>query len=364
MINITVFKTKIELDSFLTDSDLSLIANHSIHVSKSWLSCWCKYFLGVHDLLFFCIHRYGNNIIAVYPLYLKKIALGFELRFIGSGESEISEVSSEFQDFIINSQYLDESLRIFTNQVKKLKNCCKVSFEHVLPDSNCLHWLKSVKKTFWFLQYNSHSYRFTVKIQNNTHEQINALVQTTLRRQARRFVERNDVRISYCQNTKEIQHFMSLLADIHTSQWKSRGKLGAFITSQFNDFHNELAQILLKEKRLLLFKIVCQDFCVAVFYGFYYQETLYYYQSGISEKSPLLNTGVAMHIIAMDHARNHNVKFYDLMAGKLQSYKSHYTKPCTEVLSVSYTSYKLFFIQSIKKATNLVAKTLNSIIKD
>lgn len=363
MINVSVIKTKKELDSFLSGMDWSSIAYHPVHVSKSWLTSWCKYFSNVIDSFFFCIHTYNNNVIAVYPLYLKRVTLGLELRFIGSGESEIAEVCSEFQDFIIHDNFIDESLRRFTEQINQLSGCTKIAFEHIQAHSQCYRWLKTLNRTFWVLQSRSYASRFTVSIQNNVHEQIKALTQSTLRRQARRVIEREDIKVIYCENSSQIQDFMTLLADIHTSQWTSRGQTGAFVTDEFKSFHHEFSTTLLKEHRLLLFKMVSQNFCIAVFYGFYHLDTLYYYQSGISNLSPLSNTGIAMHLAAMNHARERNISCYDLMAGKPNSYKSHYTKPTSEVLSVEYVNIALLLAQSITRTANLLLKIMKKTLK-
>ncbi|MDP5031307.1 GNAT family N-acetyltransferase [Paraglaciecola sp.] len=321
----------------------------SFCVSYLWLDNWITKNINRLDHLYLSLHSKDDVPIAFYPLYLKKIYFGYELRFIGTGEAETSEVSSEFQDFIINPLYISESLELFTQQVKQLNRCVKISFEHVLPDSLCMQWLKSYKKFGWQLQEQLIGKRYRLDVLTSEQQQISQFPQTTLRRQARRFTDREDVQIVYCDEDSKIMDFFDNLIELHTLQWQKRGKPGAFSTQVFRQFHLDLSAALLKENQLLLFELLVQEKCIAVFYGFYHHDTLYYYQSGISENSPLINTGVAMHLIAMRHAREKQIKFYDLMAGKVNSYKAQYINSDTEVYSISYTTKWILVLSLFNK---------------
>lgn len=320
----------------------------SVCVSYLWLDTWIAQNINRLDHLYLSLHFKDDVPVAFYPLYLKKIYFGYELRFIGTGEAETSEVSSEFQDFIINPLYILESFELFTQQIKQLNRCVKISFEHVLPDSLCMQWLKIYKKSGWQLQEQLIGKRFKLDVLSNEQQQISQFPHTTLRRQARRFTERDDIHIEYCDEYSKINDYFYNLIELHTLQWHKRGKSGAFTTEVFRQFHLDFAAAMLKNEHLLLFKLLFQKECIAVFYGFYDQDTLYYYQSGISDNSPLLNTGVAMHLIAMRHAREKQIKYYDLMAGKVNSYKGQYINTKIQVYSISYTANWLIAIKLFK----------------
>ncbi|MCC5451119.1 GNAT family N-acetyltransferase [Rheinheimera sp. UJ51] len=332
---------------------LKPLTDISFCVSYLWLDTWITKNINNLDLLYLSLHSKDNVPVAFYPLYLKKVHFGYELRFIGTGETEKAEVASEFQDFIINPLYISESLKLFTEQVEQLNRCVKISFEHVLPDSLCMQWLKSYKKFGWQLQEQLIGKRFRLDVLTSEQQQISQFPHTTLRRQARRFTEREDVQIAYCDEDFKIMDYFNELIELHTLQWQKRGKPGAFTTQVFRQFHLDLASALLNKNQLLLFKLIIQEECIAVFYGFYHQDTLYYYQSGINENSPLLNTGVAMHLIAMRHAREKQIKFYDLMAGKANSYKAQYVNTDTKVYSISYVAY---WFSAIKPLRNLMLR--------
>ncbi|MDP4536360.1 GNAT family N-acetyltransferase [Alkalimonas collagenimarina] len=330
---------------FFTNAELST----ALCTTAEWLTHWLTHYLTPQDRLFICCHRLGSKFIAIYPLYLKKITLGYELRFIGTGEPEDSEVCSEFQDFIIHPYYLNESLTLFTEQVQQLATCYRICFDNILSDSHCFHWLKGYTKTGWRSQHQLVGQRFVMPVAISETDQIKQLVQSGLRRHARRFTERHDIDVIYCNEQNQLEEFFSDLIQLHNSHWQSRGKAGAFSSQKFCNFHKKLASSMLQQKNLLLFKLVCQSQTIAVFYGFYHNLTLYYYQSGISSLSPLPNTGIAIHLIALQNAREKQVGHYDLMKGRSSSYKQQYVAATTPVYSINHSVFWLSAFQTFHK---------------
>ncbi|MEE2000423.1 GNAT family N-acetyltransferase [Alkalimonas sp. MEB108] len=324
----------------------------------SWVKNWTDHYLQEHDKLFICIHKAQKKTVAYYSLYLKKVSFGYELRFIGSGEPEHTEVSSEFQDFVIQPEYLQQSLALFTEQVKQLSNCYRISFDKTLITSYCYQWLKTSQNGGWRVNVINAGNRYLLALANSEEVQIRQLVQSGLRRHARRFIDNENVITQYCNQQELLVDFFSDLIHLHSKHWQKRSKPGAFSSQQFRDFHYNFAKTMLRDNKLLLFKLVHQKKTIAVYYGFYHQATLYYYQSGISEASPLSNTGIAMHLVAMRHAREHGATYYDLMAGSLNSYKANYVHPGQSVLSISSTHPILFAALFVKRLFRKAFKML------
>lgn len=326
--------------------------------SEAWLSNWFNHFFLAQDKLFVCYHLVGKKFIALYPLYLKKITIGYELRFMGTGEHENSEIASEFQDFVIDPNYLQQSLILFNQQIKQLESCYRISFELVLPDSICLRWLQTYKKVNWIRRQPCVGKHYIMPIVAQEKQQIERLCGATLRRYARRFTERTDFTVEYCTQEALIPSFFEQLIKLHNAHWQKRGKQGAFVSEQFRQFHLCLAKDLLAENQLLLYRIKQQDEIIAVFYGFYYGKTLYYYQSGISATSSLPNTGIALHLTSIRHARSKKAAYYDLMKGSLNSYKNDYISDGAEIYSPSYSHPLLWAWQLLKKMFHKILNPL------
>ncbi|MDP5132077.1 MAG: GNAT family N-acetyltransferase [Paraglaciecola sp.] len=344
MLNVEISAVTIDSKSkldFLYDNnhiEKSFI-DFGLFCSSKWNKVWSTLHLSPRDFISVQLHFSQSKLIAVYPLYLKKISFGYELRFLGSGEPEHTEVCSEFQDFIIAPEFIDESLVLFTKHVKQLKQCYRISFDKILPDSICYKWLKHYQTLGWYYHEHFIGKRFILSIVNNEQAQVTQLEQATLRRQARRFIERTDITVEQCTSEKELPNFFEVLIKLHNLYWQKKGKLGAFSSEQFRQFHRRFASMMLEQQKLLMFKLRYKDDVIAVFYGFYHKGVVYYYQSGISLNSPLLNTGVAMHLTAMRYARACGYQYYDLMTGQDSSYKQQYVKAATPVYTVKLSIF-------------------------
>lgn len=323
----------------LTFDTLDLRINTPLSVAlctnRDWLIHWLTHYPAHQDKIWVCCHYHAEQLIAVYPLYLKKVTFGYELRFIGTGEPEHAEVCSEFQDFMVDPAYLQQSLALFTEQVKQLKHCRSICFENVLPESVCYQWLRSYKAFGWRYRQQVVGKRYLIAVADDDLSQISQLTQATLRRHARRFVERSDITVYYCEKKQDIPVFFESLINLHNAHWQQRGKTGAFSSKLFYQFHQQFAASMLAQNKLLMFKLKLNDRVIAVFYGFIHQDTLYYYQSGITTASPLPNIGIGMHLIAMRAARALKCKHYDLMKGSAESYKQQYVNGTTAIYSCS-----------------------------
>lgn len=289
-----------------------------------------------------------DRLIAFFPLYLKHTAYGFELRFLGTGEPESAEVCSEFQDFVIHPDYLEASLHLLSQQVRHLKRCYRISFENIHQDAICAVWLKTHQPSYWYHTERHQGGHYAFPVEQDETAQIKQLPQSTLRRYARRFLKQDHISVQYCETVEDIERFFDVLIGLHTEQWHQRHKPGAFTSKDFRKFHVDLSRRLLKKNKLLLFTLAHHSKAIAAFYGFYHEDTLYYYQSGISQDSPLPNTGIAIHLVALRKARQHQCRDYDLMKGSFHSYKQGYTMPVQTVVSVSYTQpliATIFFIR-------------------
>lgn len=329
----------------------------------SWVKNWATRYLADHDKLFICIHKAQQETVAYYSLYLKKITLGYELRFLGTGEPEDAEVCSEFQDFVVHPDYLQESLQLFSDQVRLIKRCYRISFDNILPDAICGQWLQTFKLACWPAAKYYTGKRYVLSLAQDEELQIKALPQSTLRRHARRFLQQTALSIHQCETIQDIPEYFEALVQLHNAQWQKRNKKGAFSSSAFRKFHHEFACDMLQKQKLVLFKLVQESVVIAVFYGFYHDSTLYYYQSGISANSPLPNTGIAIHLIAMRIARAHDCKFYDLMKGGDDSYKKSYVAPIQPVVSQSRTQPILAAGFALKELTIKSTQKIRSKIK-
>ncbi|PCH96607.1 MAG: hypothetical protein COB83_05280 [Gammaproteobacteria bacterium] len=319
--------------------------NPSMCTSWLWLTTWSENYLCNQDKLF--IHFFYNNkqLVGITPLYLKKITYGYELRFIATGEKEEEEVCSEFQDFIINDEYKNEIFNLLNQQIKNHKKIYSIALNNILDSSFAQQWWHNFNSLF-FLKYKTNiTKQFILPIKQTQEKQVLSFKSKNIRRHANKFYSANITCTTQLRDKQDFEAFYQALINLHNKAWNSKGINGCFENNKFVTFHRVFMQKLLEKNQLILFKLNNENECVAIFYGVIDGNTLHYYQSGININCKLSSVGVAMHVEAISIAREHKLKFYDLMQGSISSYKSRYVLGKEEVASSFITHPLALFFQ-------------------
>lgn len=302
-------------------------------LSWHWLYQWCENFLKEKDTLFIQVFYHQGKLVAIIPTYLKKLPVGYELRFIGTGEAERAEVCSEFQDFIITKHYAKQIRAQFLDMVLESDQIKSIEFNNVLADFESVKFLRTLKSSPWRLNKASVGQRFIGNIYDNQTQQLSQISGRSNRRKLRKVIDSNAFVVHQVKHLNEFDIMFQQLVELHQSAWQQRGKIGAFTQPEFINFHINYAKNLLKNNQLLMFSLSLDDEVVAVFYGIIDAKCLSYYQSGIQVNHGFDGLGVAMHFKAMDYARERGLLSYDLMRGAKNSYKKQITPATSEIYS-------------------------------
>ncbi len=316
--------------------------------SWPWVITWCQLYLQPKDQLSIQLYFDAEQLVAIFPFYIKNNVLKKELRFIATGEAEAIEVCSEFQDIMVLPKYETSALIKLTDFVLKNKAINYLCFDNYLPDSNISLWLSRLNSHQWQKNTVLMGKRYLVDVYANTTEQIANIRSKSIRRHARRSIECVDFSVELVADIKGFNLTFKELIGLHNDAWAFKGKPGVFTQKQFVTFHNTYAESLLNRGKLVLFSLQYKKKTVAVFYGFIEQNILYYYQSGIDKGCTLPFVGVAMHLAALEIARNYNLSHYDLMKGSEYSYKNKYQYGSTEVLSTVVRKFPFSLLFNMK----------------
>jgi CelD/BcsL family acetyltransferase involved in cellulose biosynthesis len=325
-------------------------------LSFIWLNLWCKHYLLPQDKLIIHCYYDEDKLVGIFPVYLKKISMGYQLRFIATGEVKQAEICSEFQDFMLVNTFQQELLSLFSQAINTIPNIISCTFNNVLTDSIVESWLDTFSSV-WRVKKKSIGIRYVVLVEKDQSAQLGALKSKTTKKQAKQYLDNNDCVCEYLTDKQSLDDMFTELVNLHNDSWKMRDQHGAFENKKFRDFHYQFATEALQNNKLVMFKILCKDRTLAIFYGVIDGDILYYYQSGILRQSVLPAAGVAMHIEALAFAQNNKLEKYDLMKGKSDSYKQRIVKNGQSVLNLvafkkqySWLSYywklKLIFSQS------------------
>lgn len=330
-------RTLEELKLIRSDVD-SLIAHQvqpACFLCSAWLIEWCQNYLQQTDSIW-CIAFYDvDKLVGIAPFYLKSHGklMGKELCFIGQGEPEESEVASEYPDVVVLKEYRPSCLSLLSNLLASQQDIKRLTLNRVLPSSSLFEWLKGLPDS-WHLEQQRGGYRFVISIECSLESQLTKIKQSTLRRQFRNWNKRlPDVQIIHHRSKSDIEGAITQLSQLHNGVWQARGHQGVFSHPVFLQFHQNMIQHLQEDKRLCLFSVKLDSTVVAIFYGWTFNGTLFYYQSGIARMSK--GAGALMHLCAMNYARDAGLQYYDLMQGQLGSYKNNFSEPQESMFNLS-----------------------------
>mgnify|MGYP000530696452 CR=1 FL=1 len=323
--------------------------------SWHWINTWLDIFYRPKDQLRLYMWHCEEKPIGIIPCYLKKTFSGNELRFIATGEPTRSEVCSEFQDFILDEEYSDNILAQFSREILADKHISAIIFDNILTSSKAYHWFNNVNFSGRRKVINNLGKRYLLPLQADIKEQISQLKSSNIKRHAKKFLKNKNCKVSLIENTEELNTFYQELIKEHNQSWYKRGKTGAFEDELFILFHRKFSVKLLNDSRLIAFKLECENEFCALFYGIVDGDTLYYYQSAVNHESKLSSAGVAMHIVAINLAREKGLSSYDLMKGSDDSYKVRYVRGGSAVFTVAALSARYRFFSAL---SHLYKKTV------
>jgi len=296
------------------------LGNRNLCLSWLWCKNWCDTFLQPQDKL--AIHCYfkQGKLVAIFPVYQKKITLGYQLRFVATGEDQQEEICSEFQDFLILPDLKNELLIQFSTAINIMPRIISLAFDNVLPNSIVDHWFNNYSQ-YWYAKKILLGQRYVFTVPLTPPLSTDIFKSKTTQRQARKYLSLANCYCEHLSSNQSIDAMYTDLVKLHNKSWHMRGKRGVFDNERFRQFHYKFAQQAHHDNKLVMFKIVHNKQTFAVFYGMLDGNVLHYYQSGILREDNLLVAGTAMHFEALRYAQQHNIVYYDLMKGKFDSYK-------------------------------------------
>lgn len=314
-----------------------------------WCNTWIEVFFQEKDKLYIHIWIYQNEIIGIIPTYLKNTYAGYELRFIATGEAEKSEICSEFQDFLLHSKYEERILAQFTNKILNNKSISAIIFDNILVKSTVYKWIEKIHIKYWTKKITSSGKRYLIPVQHDQATQHSSFKSKSTKRHVKKFLVDQSWKVNKVDDLTALNIFYQRLIKSHNKNWSLRNKIGAFEDINFVKFHRSFSKKLLKNKQLVAFELTCQTEISALFYGVIDGNTLYYYQSAINHESQLSSAGVAMHVIALNIARDNKLVFYDLMKGSNTSYKKRYIQSDIGVVNFSAITLRYNLVTNFTK---------------
>lgn len=143
-----------------------------------------------------------------------------------------------------------------------------------------------------------------------------------IRRSLREYERDGGLTVCEAANLTEALRMYAGLIELHQSEWKKRGKSGAFANVYFKQFHERLIRERFESGEIQLLQINAGATPLGFLYCFRYQGNVLFYQSGFSYGAGnAQRPGLVSHYLAILHNASRGINSYDFLAGEAQ-YKS------------------------------------------
>ena len=289
--------------------------------SFAWIESWIRcYWLDTYSLRI-TIVSYGNEAVALVPIY-------FNSRFgkwmlLATGEPEQEEIASEYTDILLSDSCLERD-SVLEKILEILKPLSKegLLFRNCLDSSRIFQLASQLGRT---------AFRKTGSVfQLDLNRPFNEILSTysrNHRKKTREILNRFNAnsRLDFQPPSSDgyLLHWKAL-RKLHSDDWGSRGKPGAFAMDRFNEFHNYL-RINHPEVTPLFATLTIDTHPIAI--NFYYQfgNFVHFYQSGINKTMyGNLSPGILLHTLCIRHFSETPIQ-YDFMKGPLrETYKEKF----------------------------------------
>ena len=136
----------------------------------------------------------------------------------------------------------------------------------------------------------------SVKIFTN---RLSRNMRKNLRKRLRKLEREYRVEVKTQRDFDSVKEAMEVFFELHQKRWKAKGKLGAFVSEAFRNFHLELAGILDEKGWLGLHFLTANDKPVGAVYSFDYSGKKYGYLTGFDPEFERYGVGnlLKMHVV-------------------------------------------------------------------
>lgn len=325
--------------------------NPAIFHTWEWMYHWWCAFGGGLTLQILCV-RDGKGVLrGLFPLYERDpepgvVGMGRQLAYLGTGEPEAEEVATEYADILADKGMEVEVVHALWRYVGNTP-WDQLRLPRVLCTSCIARYLIPLisDTTGNNVTVNPSGACYFVPLPSNWDEYLESLGKKRRKRvqnYRRRLTREGNFSYRTVVEPRDVDAALDTLARLHGVRWASRGKAGAFTGSRFRAFHRSVAKefLALGWLDLRVWQFGGKD--VAAFYGFRWENTLSYYQSGFDTTATgNVSLGMMSVMDTMEWAIHEGFQCFDFMGAREHSYKEDYE--CQTVPMIDVTIYNLTF---------------------
>ncbi len=316
----------------------NLLVERSVSGSFSslweWLTAWLEYYDDIVDSLLVILVYDDTELIGAAPFFVHQtkgpLGRNTQIRFIGTGEQENIEVASEYLDLLAIPGTEQTVCEIVRDALLKIPiSWDQLIVENILEDSIFMRIFTPTMRQLGYREQSMETgQRFSVALPQTWEHYLSSLrrsVKDKILYSRRKITKRGQLSIETVTQEQDRCRTIETLRRLHSEQWSRKRLAGAFASTEFNSFHNEVTKHLADKGLLRLRKCYLDDELIGILYNILFKQKEHYYQSGFDmTRFAKFRPGLIAHSFAIQDCILAGLKQYDFMKGIRPSYKQEY----------------------------------------
>jgi CelD/BcsL family acetyltransferase involved in cellulose biosynthesis len=283
----------------------------NIFATWEWADAWWRHFGGANRLRVVVCRDAAGAVRFVVPLYLAALGPLRLLRFVGHGPAdELGPICA-----VGDRHRAAAALQLALSAVQERWD---VFLGERLPASTSWEAVSGARRL-------KREATPVVRLDGRTWDGWLATRSANARQQVRRFerklARQHELRLRLCAGDAELPRDLDVLFALHDARWGDEAS-GAF-TEPRRRFHREWAAVALARGWLRLWTLDLDGRPAAVFYGFRFGESDYYYQAGRDPAHGPSSVGFVLLLHTIRDAATAGMSAYRLLRGD-ESYKDRF----------------------------------------
>jgi CelD/BcsL family acetyltransferase involved in cellulose biosynthesis len=305
------------------DELLHASARDNFFLTWDWLHTWYRHLGGDRRLHIVTVRDEQARLVALAPLALRprrwlRLMPFRTLEFLGRGN-----VGTDYLSVLARKDCEDAALRVLADRLTR--DCLALEFSHVdrediqMRDTAAAlrtrgwHGHESTIETCPYIGLEGHTWDTYLAALGRTHR-------TNFKRKLKKLQSLYNLRIDEATTEAGRRAALDILVNLHLKRRREVGGSDALHTRELLAFHEELTATALRSGLLRLHVMWLDDAPVAAMYGFEYNKSFFFYQSGFDSAYATHSVGLVMTGLAIRSALERGVREFDFLHGN-EAYK-------------------------------------------
>jgi len=327
---------------------------------------WWKHFHTSEMELVLLFVQKQSEVVGIFPLVKIPTKNREILHFMGTGEDEAEEITSEYIDIISKPGYEKNVCRIVVNYLTNdYTDWDELNLSRYNQDSNIVkHFIDEANfkeaKCLETLSGYRHFINLNKDYQYYTEQQTRSFRKKLVKNKSK-LLGKGKVDFKLIAKEDKALHILNHLKELHLKRSEYLGRKSAFESDIFIAFHLEYMQLMAKKQQLHLGVLYLEEKIISVEYNFKIGKSSYAYQGSFENDYKKLSIGFLSINFMIENAILNKLNIFDFMMNDENSYANFYGCSKSPIYSCrifnrSLPNYCIYNILKLKAWIKILVK--------